>query len=228
MPECFRQPTYDLEPKPLPQRDGTRVGAHDEIELYGDVSGGCRILQSMRAHGAGDSAPLGRCRGHERTVRHMVAATQLIGADVIASDQYAVIGNKYGVARRAPVGECFCPGPVGRERVGFTGPDDGRDNLLDRLVIAGNCASDNHAGPAHIHLMSLPGSATWALSSATITPRRLPLVQRNGICWAFTSPRLRREVGMSASFTLIPGEGTCPQALTRRSEFGERPLTPTL
>lgn len=148
MPECFRQPADDLEPKPLPQRDGAGVGTHDEIELHGDVSGGCRVLQGMRAHGAGDSAPLGRCRSHKRAVRHMVAATRLIGADVIGPDHRAVIGNKYGVARRAPVGERFCPGPVGRERVGFTGPDDGRDNLSDRLVIAGNCASDKHTGPA--------------------------------------------------------------------------------
>src|ERR1700726_415803 len=100
----------------------------------------------MGTHGAGDPAPAGGWGGHERAVRHMVAAAALIGPDVIGPDHRAVIGDKYGVAWRVPIGKRLRLGPVRRQRVGFTGPDRGHDDPSDRLVIAGERGAGEAAG----------------------------------------------------------------------------------
>jgi len=99
----------------------------------------------MLGHAPGDTLP-GNCRvGDVAAVGHMVAASRLVGTQVVSSNDPSVRHGDEGLAVRShPVGKSIRFAHVAWKRVGFTGTDCGSDNRPDGWGVIACGWSDQH------------------------------------------------------------------------------------
>ena len=105
MLKSLRKEADDFEGKLLPQPDGASVAADHKIKLHGAETALPGVFERMRAHRMGYAAAPRARRGHVAAIRHVRAASSLIGLQEVGARDFPVVfRDKDFVARRKPVG----------------------------------------------------------------------------------------------------------------------------
>lgn len=137
MIEGTGQAADDLEAHALPQGDGARIAADDEIELHGAKALHFCRFQRVFAHGAGYTLTVGGGRDHEAAIGDMGAAALLVGRQKIVAEDFAICFRHKNLVRRGkPVSEGGLAVPVKRQGIGFAGAEYRLDNGPDGVMAA--------------------------------------------------------------------------------------------
>jgi hypothetical protein len=99
----------------------------------------------MRTHRLRDAPAKCFRRDHVTAIGDMGAASAVVCSQIVGSDDGpAILGHKYGVARRVPVSEGVLARNVPRDRVGFSGAERRFEDAPDSVVVSRFRLPDPH------------------------------------------------------------------------------------
>src|SRR5215469_352214 len=105
MLKSFGKAADDFEATLLPQLDGALVAADHKIKLHGAEAALPGAIERVPAHRTSYAAAPSARRRHVAAIRHVRAASPLVGLQEVGADDFPVVFcDKDFVARRKPVG----------------------------------------------------------------------------------------------------------------------------
>src|ERR1035438_503534 len=123
IPKCrvmkrLRQTANDLKAMEFPKRHGACVGADDEVELHSAIAALPRVIQGVLTHSASNTATCCSSTRHVPAIADVLAATGLIGTNVVSPDNLAVfLGDEGFPVVPQPIRESVSFGHIAIQRV---------------------------------------------------------------------------------------------------------------
>ncbi len=146
MVERQRQTAYDLKAEGLPERHSPSVGADDKVELHTAIAAQLGVIQRVPTHGASDPAPRRSGARHVAAIANVLAATGLIGANIIGADDLPIfLGDEGFPLVSKPIGKSISFRHVPLQCIGFASTDRRADDLPNRWGIVHVRRADVHA-----------------------------------------------------------------------------------